>query len=338
MAAEAEGAEVERFLNEISSRFIRLPVEEIAGEIHRALRQLVEFLDTDRATLFEFSPDATILRPGASWSRTGTEPYTTEVVQAQLPWYHAELLAGRIVRLERIPEDLPEHAVEERGYARKLGMLSNLTIPILVGQQPVCALATGAFRKPRRWPDRLVARVGLVGQILANALYRQRVETELRGTVAGLERTSQERLASPLERSGSSRIASRRRTASSAPRSGMRSGLRRDRRSQCGHARRSREGRAGGPDDSAVLLLGETGTGKELLAHAIHDRSPRRDGPLVKVSLRGPPADPHRERALRPREGRLHRRDRGEARAASSWPTGARSSWTRSASSPSSSR
>lgn len=36
--------------------------------------------------------------------------------------------------------------------------------------------------------------------------------------------------------------------------------------------------------DSTVLLLGDTGTGKELLAHAIHNMSPRRDRPLVIVN------------------------------------------------------
>jgi transcriptional regulator with GAF, ATPase, and Fis domain len=35
---------------------------------------------------------------------------------------------------------------------------------------------------------------------------------------------------------------------------------------------------------TTVLFEGETGTGKELLAHAIHDRSPRRDRVLVKVN------------------------------------------------------
>jgi formate hydrogenlyase transcriptional activator len=38
------------------------------------------------------------------------------------------------------------------------------------------------------------------------------------------------------------------------------------------------------PSDSTVLLLGETGTGKELIARAIHDRSKRKDRTLVKLN------------------------------------------------------
>src|SRR4029077_18250560 len=38
------------------------------------------------------------------------------------------------------------------------------------------------------------------------------------------------------------------------------------------------------PSDSTVLLLGETGTGKELIARAIHDRSRRKERTFVKLN------------------------------------------------------
>jgi len=42
---------------------------------------------------------------------------------------------------------------------------------------------------------------------------------------------------------------------------------------------------------ASVLVLGESGVGKELVAHAIHARSPRADGPLVKVNCPSIPKD-----------------------------------------------
>jgi transcriptional regulator with PAS, ATPase and Fis domain len=50
-----------------------------------------------------------------------------------------------------------------------------------------------------------------------------------------------------------------------------------------------RQARRAATSSSPVLLLGETGTGKELLAHAIHAASARAAGPLVSVNIAAVP-------------------------------------------------
>jgi transcriptional regulator with GAF, ATPase, and Fis domain len=76
------------------------------------------------------------------------------------------------------------------------------------------------------------------------------------------------------------------------------------------------------PTDATVLIIGETGVGKELVARAIHERSPRRDGPLIKVNCTAIPRELFEAEffghvkgsfsgALRDRAGRFQTADTG---------------------------
>ena len=59
-----------------------------------------------------------------------------------------------------------------------------------------------------------------------------------------------------------------------------------------------------------VLIEGESGVGKELIARAIHGSGERRAKPFVAVNCGAIPENLVEFDAVRPREGRVHRRDR----------------------------
>ena len=261
-----DAAGFERLLGDLSTRFAGVPSERVDGEIDYALEQLVGLLGTDRSTLLELLPEGGAVAVSHSWARPGVS--TTErslLVSVRFPWYHERLRRGDVLRFERTLDELPIDAAPERAYAAALPMLSHVAVPLLVDGKWVCALLTATARSYRSWHDADIEKIRIVGQILANAVYRAKLERELRESCAEVQR---------LQRRFAAENEYLRQAVGSDAAFEQIAGKSRVLREVLEQAAQV------APTDATVLLLGETGTGKELLARAIHARSKRREGPL----------------------------------------------------------
>jgi C4-dicarboxylate-specific signal transduction histidine kinase len=98
------------------------------------------------------------------------------LVDDQLPWYAGRIRRGEVVRYARLPDDLPAEAVAEREYCTRHGLKSNLAIPLKAAGALNCVITFATFGVYRDWPDELVQRLWLIGEVFAGSLARKRAE------------------------------------------------------------------------------------------------------------------------------------------------------------------
>jgi len=177
-ASLRERLEFETLLSDLSARFNRLSDEDVDGEIQTWLGRLVEMLGVDRGTFSELKAGGSLVVTH-SYAVPGIEPYSPGPANVALPWLVQEFSAGRSVILSRIPEDLPDHAVNERRSMTASGMKSGIGIPVTIAGSLVCVLTFGAMRRPQTWSTEVVARLNLAGDVFANAILRRQAKQRL---------------------------------------------------------------------------------------------------------------------------------------------------------------
>jgi GAF domain-containing protein len=170
----------ERLLSDLSARFANASGNELETEIESGLKRLLTFLDFDRSNFAEFTADgwATIL---CSVAAHGVERYPPGPVPKFAGWYLSRLRTEGIVRV-RLIDDVPPGAVEEAEYFRQSGIRLSVGIPLHVGGHIVGFINFSAFRSTREWPDDLIARLKIVGEVMAQALVRKRSEAALQAS------------------------------------------------------------------------------------------------------------------------------------------------------------
>jgi PAS domain S-box-containing protein len=170
----------ERLLSDLSARFANVAIDQIVSEIESALKQLLKFLGFDRGAFWEFVDEE---KPHflCTVAVEGAEPPLRGPIPADLNWFASELRAGRTIVI-RLDEKIPPEAAAAVKYNRRAGIRSVLVIPLRVGGSVIAAIGFGAFRSARKWPADFLARVTVIGEVMAEALVRKRSEAALQAS------------------------------------------------------------------------------------------------------------------------------------------------------------
>jgi DNA-binding NtrC family response regulator len=266
----------DRLIAELSSSLIRIEGDNIASAVDDALRRSGESLDVDRCLLLECIENNATVDAVFHWSRPAVGSIDGDVDVAPfktlLDGWH---VTDDALIFERVPEDLPVDvlaAIADDAVPR-ISMTSAVVIRVMIPgiDGLTCLFAVGLVSGHRHWPAPVVERVRLVAGVLSSALARRRGQQALQQSqmeIARLRAQLDEDEDAPSE------------AAPRAPIAGF------DEIVGNSLALRTALGllQEVASTDSTALLLGETGTGKELFAKALHMRSSRRQFPIVSVN------------------------------------------------------
>jgi formate hydrogenlyase transcriptional activator len=267
-----EQLEFERVVADLSIKFINFPSERIDDTIREALQRIGETLELDRCQFFRIQRDGVATSP-VGWQSPGAGSAPSPVeTEKHFPWLIETLRAGRVVCFSTV-DDIPNPV--DRDSFRALGIRSSVTVPLMVGGRLVGGVGFNMLREERVWPSDMEHRLRVFATVFASVLARRESEEALRNALTDVERLRDQLQAENLylRREAQERLV----TGNIA---GQSAAIRRV----------LEQVQQVAPTNSTVLLLGETGTGKELLATRIHELSSRHALAMVRVNCSAIPS------------------------------------------------
>jgi transcriptional regulator with GAF, ATPase, and Fis domain len=267
-STDSEALRFERVIAELSTR-LNLPADEIDDGIVNGLREIVLYTGSAAAVLAEFSgespcalklykwslPEVPLSDP--DWNLTGNDL-----------WVLKKVSSGAILEHQQLSE-FPKEAAWERALLQKTGFKSDLSLPLVVSGKVLGVLGIFVHQAQDSKLRDLIPRIKILVEVFANVLGRKRSEEALHQAIAELK-ILKNRLGTDnfylqqeieLQHNFGSFVG----------------------KSDALKAVLKRIGQVSS-SQSTVMITGETGTGKQLVARAIHEFSPRGRRPLVTVN------------------------------------------------------
>jgi PAS domain S-box-containing protein len=253
---------------DIVGRLMTIDTALIDQAIVDSLRQIGEALQLDRAILWTKAFGESVAVPTHYWEQPADGSPPLPVPVAVIPHVMSTLERGKPSWFSRV-DDVPDPVDRETFRAR--GLRSAVWIPLISTDDPDGAVSVLAFSSTTReqaWTPLTIERLRLVASVIGQARARRSTEAALQHALAELR---------GLRTGGSPTVTPRPplRSLKTTRLIGTQSVSMRDVVTQIEQV---------APTPATVLLLGETGTGKEVLAQAIHELSPRRHRPMIRVT------------------------------------------------------
>jgi PAS domain S-box-containing protein len=268
-----ERLEIETVLAEMASDFVRIEAEDFEATVQKWMARIGTVVGADRFVVWIEDSRGKIAIPLCIWTAPGVPAVLPRPV-SEFAWFYSQILDRKIFVINDV-SDIPEEATADIVEMKRLGIKSCMGTPLYFGERVCGVLVASSVRSARQWEDETANWMTIVAEIISNALLRRRSESELRSAM--------DEIASLKERLEAENLYLREEIQATQLHGGM-IGKSKPMKSVMAQAEQVAK------TDSTVLILGETGTGKELLARAIHELGDRNKHAMITVNCAAMPS------------------------------------------------
>ncbi len=244
----ARWTNMEELLTNISIRFINS--RDIDNDINHCLMAAGEFLSVNRTFLFLLSKEEKRIEGIYGWH--GGEPVARKMIGNSFnhfSWFMRHFTEQDIINIPSV-SSLGEETKKERKFLLSHGISSILIIPLYIRNNFTGILGIAGENEEKTWKELHIKLIKILGDILQSVIERRQTE--------GTKKIYYNADNTSMFHNMIGRTAAMQKIFSLIKNLA--------------------------DIDSTVLITGETGTGKELVAEALHHRGIRRHKPLVKVN------------------------------------------------------